>query len=78
MSISNEISKLVSILEEKEVFILQRINAVLEGKSQRARFIENHIYPEYGKRIRAQILKINEIWNIQDESEGYDKARQTN
>jgi hypothetical protein len=77
MTIASEISKLASILEEKEVFILQRIEAVLAGKSQRARFIENQIYPEYGRRIRAQISRINEIWNIKNESEGYE-AKQAN
>lgn len=76
MTIAGNVDKLVSILEEKETFIFQRINAVLAGRGQRAKFIENQIYPEYKKRIKARIVKINEIWKIQNESEGYE-ARQT-
>lgn len=72
MTVVGEISKLVSILDEKGGFTIQRIEAVLGGDMRRARYIETQIYPEFGRRIRAQISRIYEVWKIKDESEGYE------
>ena len=72
MTVIGEISKLISILDEKGNFTIQRIEAVLGGDMRRARFIESQIYPEFGKRIRAQISKIYGVWKVKDESEGYE------
>lgn len=65
MNIAWEINKLVDIMEAKENLVIQRVRAMTSGNIGRARFIENQAYPEYGKRIRAQIATVNEIWDAE-------------
>lgn len=78
MSLANEVTKLVDILDQKSVFTIQRIQAVTSGNMGKARFIENCVYPEYNKRIQKQVQQINSLMKTNNESEGYDKARQAN
>lgn len=78
MSLSNEMNKLVDILDQKSVFTIQRIQAVTSGNIGKVRFIENCVYPEFNKRIQIQIQLINSLMKTNNESEGHGKARQTN
>ena len=78
MSLANEMTKLVDILDQKSAFFIQRIQAVTSGNMGKARFIENCVYPEFNKRIQTQIQQINSLMKTINESEGYDKARQAN
>lgn len=62
MIISAAMQQLLSVLDEKESAIYQRVHAMTRGEVRQARYIEQFVYPGINKRIRERIEWVNQAF----------------
>lgn len=70
--LAEEIDELISILDEDIDLSCQRVGFMTEGKSQKARYLEEKIRPSIHKRIQKQIEKTQMIFNENKNENGKD------
>jgi len=69
--ISNEIDKLIAILEEKENLFLTRIDLLEKGEIGKGRFIDERIFPSLEQKQNKQALEVTRAFSqrLGDENE---------
>ena len=69
--ISNEIDKLIAILEEKENLFLTRIDLLKNGEIGKGRFIDERIFPSLEQKQNKQALEVTRAFSqrLGDENE---------
>ena len=60
--ISNEIDKLIAILEEKENLFLTRIDLLKNGEIGKGRFIDERIFPSLEQKQNKQALEVTKAF----------------
>ena len=61
--ISNEIDKLIAILEEKENLFLTRIDLLKNGEIGKGRFIDERIFPSLEQKQNKQALEVTRAFS---------------
>lgn len=78
--ISNEIDKLIAILEEKENLFLTRIDLLEKGEVGKGRFIDERIFPSLEHKQNKQALEVTRAFSqrLGDGNEKQEEQTQDN